>query len=102
MGASRKAVDEAARSLPRKPRFADPAWTGDRDQAHILPQQKFFSGSYFFLSPHKASPLHRKIRWADLHLLHWLLRVGAAHACSFPCYASTRELPPTLNDSYDA
>src|SRR6266851_1938915 len=102
MGASRKAVDEAARYLHRKPRFADPAWTGDRDQAHILPQQKFFSGSYFFLSPHKASPLHRKIRWADLHLLHRLLREGVAYGCNFPCYVSTRDLPRSFNHSDEA
>jgi hypothetical protein len=33
-----KALDEAIRHFHRETRFADPAWTPDRDQAHILTQ----------------------------------------------------------------
>jgi hypothetical protein len=49
----RESARPATRHLHREARFADPAGTGDRHQAHILPQQEFFGGSYFLLSPHK-------------------------------------------------
>ncbi len=69
MSATWKVLDQATRHLHREARFADPSWTCDRDQAHILTQQEFFSGSHFLLAPHKPGPLHRKIGRAGLRLL---------------------------------
>jgi hypothetical protein len=65
--------DKTTGNLRRKPRFADPAWARDRHQAHFLTQQEFFGGGYFFLSPHKTSPLQRKIGRAGFRLLNWIL-----------------------------
>src|SRR6267142_1527703 len=74
MNPTRKVLDKPTRHLHREARFADPPWTRDRDQAHILTQQELFGGSYFFLPPYKPGPLHGKTRWAGLHLLNWFLR----------------------------
>src|SRR6266403_3602649 len=88
MDPSWKQLDEAARHFHRETRFADPAWTRDRDQAHILTQQEFFGGSHFLLPPHKPGPLHWKIGRAGFHLHSWLLREAVAYGCKFP-----REIP---------
>ena len=69
MTAPGKAVGQAACNLHREPSFADPAWTRDRHQAHILAHQEFSGGSHFFLPSYKAGPLHGKIAWAGFHLL---------------------------------
>src|SRR5712692_6853252 len=92
MSATWKVLDHPARHLHREARFADPAWTRDRDQAHILTQQEFFGGSYFLLPPHESGTLHRKIRRAGLHLLNWLLREPVAYGCKFPCEVSGRDV----------
>jgi hypothetical protein len=65
--------DKTTGNLRREPRFADPAWARDRHQAHSLTQQEFFGGGYFFLPPHKASLLHRKIGRAGFRLLNCIL-----------------------------
>ena len=83
MNASWKALAQAVRHLHRKTRFPDSAWTGDRNQPHILTQQKFLRGSNFFLSPHKPSPLHGNIGWAWLRLLNLFLREAIAYRCKF-------------------
>ena len=67
MSAAGKALDQATRHLHREAGFADPARPRDRDQAHILTQQKFFGGSHFFFPPHKPGPLHGKIRREGFH-----------------------------------
>src|SRR5712692_6324850 len=92
MSATWKVLDHPARHLHREARFADPAWTRDRDQAHILTQQEFFGGCYFLLPPHKPGALRRKIRRAGLHLLNWLLREAVAYSCKFPGEISGREV----------
>src|SRR2546422_10908245 len=84
MNSTWKALNKATRHLHRETRFADPAWTRDRDQAHILTQQEFFGGSYFLLPPHKPGPLHRKTCLAGLHLLNCLLRETVAYGRKFP------------------
>src|SRR5580658_3558317 len=83
MSAPRKTLDQAIRHLHRKTRFADPARTCDRDQAHTRTQQEFLSASYFFLSPHKPGSLRRKIYRAGLHLPDRLLREAVAYGCKF-------------------
>src|ERR1700693_1576120 len=88
MTAPGKAVGQTACYLYREPRFADPAWTRDRQQAHILAHQEFFHGSPFFLPAYQAGPLHRKIAWAGFDLLRRLLREAVTYGCEFP-----RELP---------
>src|SRR6202140_5881627 len=92
MNATRKALDKATRHLHCEARFADPAWTGDRDQAPTLTQQEFFGGGYFLLPPHKPGSLHRKIRRSSLHLPNWLLREAVAYGCKFPCQISGRDV----------
>src|SRR5205814_10647822 len=92
MNPTRKAIDKATRHLNRETRFADPAWTRDRDQAHILTQQEFFGGSYFLLSPHKPGPLHRNIGRAGLYQLNWLFREAIAYRCKFACEISGRDV----------
>src|SRR3979411_466962 len=89
-----KALDQATRHLHREASFADPARTRDCNQAHILTQQKFFGGGHFFLPPHKSGPLHRKIRWTDLHLLNWLLRESVAYVCENRDVASRAGVRP--------
>src|SRR6202021_2160679 len=55
--AAGKGPDKAPRPPDRKPRFADPARTRDRNQAHILTQQQVLDGSDFFFPPHKPGSL---------------------------------------------
>ena len=83
MSAAGKEIHQAAGHLYSEARFADPSWARDRDQAHILPQQQFFSGRYFFLSPHKRGPLHRNIGRARFRLMSRLLREMVAYGCQF-------------------
>src|SRR5437879_12232306 len=85
-----KPLDKAVRHFHCETRFADPTWTRDRDQAHVLAQHEFFGGSYFLFSPHKPSPLNRNIGRARLHLLNWSLREALANGCKFPCEISGR------------
>ena len=92
MNPTRKVLDKPTRHLHREARFADPPWTRDRDQAHILTQQQFFGGSYFLFSPHKPGPLHRNICRAGLHLHNWFLREAVAYGCKFPCEISGRDV----------
>src|SRR6266436_3935476 len=92
MSATWKALDKSIRHLHREARFADPAWTRDRDQADTVTQQEFFGGRYFLLPPHKPRPLHWKIRRAGLHLLKWLLQEAVAYGCKFPCEISGRDV----------
>src|SRR2546422_8266529 len=92
MNSTWKALNKATRHLHRETRFADPAWTRDRDQAHILTQQEFFGGSYFLLSPHKPGPLHRNIGRTGLHLLNRLFREAVAYGCKFACEISGRDV----------
>src|SRR2546426_835573 len=49
IGATWKVLDQATCHLYRETRFADSARTRDRDQAHIVTQQEFFSGSHLLL-----------------------------------------------------
>src|SRR3981081_691425 len=92
MSATGKAVDKATCHLYRETRFADPAWTCDRDQAHIMTQQQFFGGSYFLLPPHKPGSLHRKIGRAGLHLPNRLLGEAVTYGCKFPGELSSRDI----------
>src|ERR1700675_525785 len=84
MSPARKAINQLTRHLHRKARLANPAWTRDRDQAHILTQQEFFGGRYFLLPPHKPGSLRRKVRRAGLRLVNRLLREAVAYGCEFP------------------
>ena len=72
MYAPRKALDQTIRDLNRETRFADPTRAGNRDEVHIPPQQEFLGRSYFFLPPHKAGPLHRKICRPPSRRTDWL------------------------------
>src|SRR6266852_5593736 len=92
MNATWKTLDQAIRHFDREARFADPARTRDREQAHILTQKQFFDGRYLLLPPHKPGSLHRKIRRAGLHLLNWLLQEAVANSCKFPCEISGRDV----------
>src|SRR6266481_3627887 len=92
MSAAWKTFDQTTRHFHGEARFADPARTRDRNQAHILTQQKFFGGSYFPFPPYKPSSLHRKIRRAGLHLLKWPLREAVANGCEFPCQIPGRNV----------
>src|ERR1700687_696452 len=92
MSAPWKTLDQAIRHLHREARFADPARTRDRDQAHILTQQEFFGGGYFLLPPHNPGSLNRKIRRAGLHVPNWLLREAVAYGCKFPSQISGRDV----------
>src|ERR1700730_7220405 len=87
-----KLLDNVVRHCHCETRFTDPAWTRDRDQAHILTQQESFGGSYFLFSPHKPGPLHWNIGRARLHLFNWSLREAVANGCKFPCEISGRDV----------
>ena len=87
-----KPLYKAARHFHCETRFADPAWTRDRDQAHILTQQEFFGGSDFLFSPHKPGPLHRNIGRARLHLLNWSLREALANGCKVFVFSTFESL----------
>src|SRR5258708_21130834 len=69
MDPARKSLDKPAGHFHCQTRFTDTARTGDRNQAHILPQQQFFSGGGFPFSPHKPGSRHGEIARARLHLL---------------------------------
>src|SRR5713101_2344337 len=96
-----KHLDKAPCHFHRETRFADPAWTRNRDQAHILTQQEIFGGSYFCLSPHKPGPLHRKIGGVGLHRLNWVLREAVAYGCKRRCCIFTQALALSLDHSRD-
>ncbi len=51
MDPTRKLFTETVRHFHGEPGFADAAWTRDCNQAHVLTQQKFFSGSVSFSRP---------------------------------------------------
>jgi hypothetical protein len=88
MSATWKVLDQATCHLHREARFADPAWTCDRDEANILTQQEFFGGSHFLLPPHKPGPLRWKIRRASFRPLNWLLQEAVAYGRKFSCEIS--------------
>src|SRR6266849_9489547 len=92
MSATWKALDQATSHFHRETGFADPAWTRDREQVHILTQQAFVNGRYLLPPPHQPVSLHGKIRRPGLHLLNWLLREAVANSCKFPCEISSRDV----------
>jgi len=92
MNPTRKVLDKPTRHLHREARFADPPWTRDRDQAHILTQAAVLWRQLLPFSPHKPGPLHRNICRAGLHLHNWFLREAVAYGCKFPCEISGRDV----------
>ena len=87
-----KAIDKATCHLHPETRLADPAWARDRDQAHILTQQEFFDGGYFFFPSHEPGSLHRKVRRKGLDVLNWLLREVVSYGCKLPRQISGKDV----------